>query len=144
MTRGDVLRYRLAFALIRAAKVVRGLRQALSEADRFAVADDVVNQLKERGDPWRLSEEAEPRNGMPTTRPAMSADIPRHQAAGPSAPSLEPTDEMIAAAVPFLQDQCEIQSEAAAASIARGLWDRMIGSAPSEYFRTCKRPSEAD
>jgi hypothetical protein len=60
MTKGDVLRYNLAFALSRASKVVRGLRQGLTEAERYAVADHVVAQLKQRGDPWRLSEEARP------------------------------------------------------------------------------------
>jgi hypothetical protein len=50
----------LAFALSRASKVVRGLRQGLTEAERYAVADHVVAQLKQRGDPWRLSEEARP------------------------------------------------------------------------------------
>jgi hypothetical protein len=68
MTRGNVLRYRIAFALSRAAKIVRGLRQALTEAERYAVADRVVEQLKERGDPWRLSEDVPTNNGMPTTR----------------------------------------------------------------------------
>ncbi len=67
MTRGDVLRYRIAFALSRAAKIVHGLRQALTEAERHAVADHVVEQLKEHGDPWQLSGEAKPTNGMPTT-----------------------------------------------------------------------------
>ena len=41
MTRGDVLRYRIAFALSRAVKIVRGLRQGLTEAERYAVADHV-------------------------------------------------------------------------------------------------------
>ena len=58
--------YRLAFALSRAVKIVRGLRQGLTEAERYAVADHVVGQLKERGDPWRLSEEA-PISRPPTT-----------------------------------------------------------------------------
>lgn len=66
MTRGDILRYRLAFALSRAAKIVRGLKQGLTEAERYAVADHVVSQLKESGDPWRLSEEAKP-GSAPTT-----------------------------------------------------------------------------
>jgi hypothetical protein len=66
MTRGDVLRYRLAFALSRAVKIVRGLRQGLTEAERYAVADHVVSQLKDDGDPWHLSEEARPKSG-PTT-----------------------------------------------------------------------------
>ena len=56
--RGDVLRYNLAFALIRASQIVRGLRQGLTEDERYAVADHVVAQLKEHGDLWRLSEEA--------------------------------------------------------------------------------------
>jgi hypothetical protein len=68
VTRGDVLRDRIAFALSRAAKIVRGLRQALTEAERYAVADHVVEQLNQRGDPWRLSEDAPTNNGMPTTR----------------------------------------------------------------------------
>jgi len=52
-----MLRFAVAFALIRARKVVRGMRQALSEDERFRVADDVVWRLKQHGDPWRLSEE---------------------------------------------------------------------------------------
>jgi hypothetical protein len=56
-TRGDLLRYAVAFALIRASKVVRGLRQGLTERDRFDVADAVVGRLREHGDVWRLSEE---------------------------------------------------------------------------------------
>ena len=38
MTREDVLRYNLAYALIRASKIVRGVRQALIERERYAVA----------------------------------------------------------------------------------------------------------
>jgi hypothetical protein len=56
VTRGDVLRYNLAYALIRASKIVRGLRQGLT-----------VAQLKQHGDPWGLSEEARFQAG-PTTR----------------------------------------------------------------------------
>ena len=66
MTRGDVLRYKLAFALSRAAKIVRGLRQGLTEDERHAVAEHVVGQLKEHGDPWGLEEEAKPRTGHTT------------------------------------------------------------------------------
>jgi hypothetical protein len=66
MTRGDVLRYRLAFALSRASKIVRGLRQGLSEVERYAVVDHVVDQLKERGDPWQLNDEAKPTRGHST------------------------------------------------------------------------------
>ena len=58
MTRGEMLRYALAYALRRSRKIIRGLEQGLSEEERYAVADHVVAQLKERGDPWRLDEEA--------------------------------------------------------------------------------------
>jgi hypothetical protein len=66
MTRGEVLRYNLAYALISASKIVRGLRQALTERERYAVADHVVAQLKGHGDPWHLSEEARPNKGAST------------------------------------------------------------------------------
>lgn len=66
MTRGDLLKYAIAFALRRARKIVQGLKQGLNEEERFAVADHVVSQLKDRGDPWRLSDEAQPGSG-PTT-----------------------------------------------------------------------------
>jgi hypothetical protein len=58
VTRGDVLKYAIAFALRRARKIVRGLNDGLTEDERHAVADHVVRQLKERGDPWKLDEEA--------------------------------------------------------------------------------------
>jgi hypothetical protein len=70
MTRGDVLRYAIAYAiayaLLRARKIVRGLKQGLTEEERHAVADHVVSQLQQHGDPWELSDEAKPRRG-PTT-----------------------------------------------------------------------------
>jgi hypothetical protein len=52
--------------LLRARKIVRGLKAGLTEEERFAVADHVVSQLKQHGDPWELSEEAKPNRG-PTT-----------------------------------------------------------------------------
>jgi len=36
---------------------VRGLKQGLTEAERY-VAEHVVGQLKEHGDPWHLNDEA--------------------------------------------------------------------------------------
>jgi len=66
MTRGDILKFAVAFALRRARKIVGGLKEGLNEDERFAVADHVISQLKERGDPWRLSDEAKPGSG-PTT-----------------------------------------------------------------------------
>jgi hypothetical protein len=46
--------------------IVRGLRQGLTEDERHAVADHVVSQLRERGDPWRLDDEAK-KGSAPTT-----------------------------------------------------------------------------
>jgi hypothetical protein len=66
MTRGEVLRYALAFALRRSRKVVKGLKTGLTEDERYAVADHTVAQLKERGDPWRLNEDA-PTEKAPST-----------------------------------------------------------------------------
>ncbi len=43
--------------LRRSRKIIRGLKERLSEYERFAVPDHVVAQLKGRGDPWRLNEE---------------------------------------------------------------------------------------
>ena len=54
MTKGEILRYAIAFALRRSRKIIRGLKEGLTEEERFAVADHAVVQLKERGDPWRL------------------------------------------------------------------------------------------
>lgn len=59
-TRADLLRYAVAFALMGARKIVRGLRQGLTEEERFAVADDVVRRLQQHGDPLRLSDELPP------------------------------------------------------------------------------------
>ena len=44
----DVLKHAIAFALRHARKIVRGLKDGLSEEERYAVADHVVRQLTER------------------------------------------------------------------------------------------------
>jgi hypothetical protein len=62
-TKGEVLKYAIAFALRRSRKLIRGLKEGLTEEERYAVANHAVAQLKERGDPWRLNEEA------PTAKP---------------------------------------------------------------------------
>jgi hypothetical protein len=59
-TRGDMLSFAIAFALRGARNLVRGLRDELSEEERYRVANDVVDRLKQRGDPWRLSEDLPP------------------------------------------------------------------------------------
>jgi hypothetical protein len=66
MTRGDVLRDSIAFARMRARKIIRGLKEGLTESERYAVADAVVSQLKERGDRWGLNEEAKSGGGHST------------------------------------------------------------------------------
>lgn len=59
-TGGQVLADAVSFALIRARKIVRGLKQGLTDQDRRAVADDAVRELKKYGDPWRLNEDWTP------------------------------------------------------------------------------------
>jgi hypothetical protein len=59
-TRGDMLSFAIAFALRGARKPVRGLREEMTEEERYRVADDVVHRLKQRGDPWRLSDDLPP------------------------------------------------------------------------------------
>ena len=59
-TRGDLLSFAVGFALRGARKLVRGLREGLTEEERYRVADDVVDRLKQHGDPWRLSENLPP------------------------------------------------------------------------------------
>jgi hypothetical protein len=56
----DLLSFAIAFALRGARKLVRGLREELTEEERYRVADDVVHRLKQHGDPWRLSEDLPP------------------------------------------------------------------------------------
>jgi hypothetical protein len=50
---------RFAFALRQARKLVRGLRQGLSENERYLVADDMVRRLQDHGDPWPVRRTAE-------------------------------------------------------------------------------------
>ncbi len=64
-----MLRFAIAFALIGARKLVRGLRHGLSEEERYRVADDVVHRLKQHGDPWRLSEDLPPLSGKGFSTP---------------------------------------------------------------------------
>jgi hypothetical protein len=55
--RGDQLKYAIASALSRAAKIVRGLRQGLTVSEREAVAEIAVADLRTLpGDPWKLAE----------------------------------------------------------------------------------------
>ena len=66
MTKGGSASVAIAFALRRSRKIVRGLKEGLTEDERYAVADHTVAQLKERGDPWPLNEEA-PAAKLPST-----------------------------------------------------------------------------
>jgi hypothetical protein len=65
-TRGDMLSFAIAFALRGARKLVRGLRKELTEGERYRVANDVADRLKQHGDPWRLSENLPPGKGHST------------------------------------------------------------------------------
>jgi hypothetical protein len=64
-----MLRFAVAFALIGARKLVHGLRQGLSEEERYRVADDVVSRLEQHGDPWRLADELPPATGKGFSTP---------------------------------------------------------------------------
>lgn len=66
-----MLRFAIAFALARARKLVRGLRQGLSEDERYLIADAVVDQLQQHGDPWELSRELPPSVGKAHSTPPM-------------------------------------------------------------------------
>jgi hypothetical protein len=57
---------------MRARKLVRGLRQELNEEERYRISDDVVDRLKQRGDPWRLSKELPVMTGKAHSTPLMT------------------------------------------------------------------------
>jgi hypothetical protein len=50
MTKGEVLRYAIAFALRRSRKIIRGLKEGLTEEERYAVADHTVAQFAHSDD----------------------------------------------------------------------------------------------
>ena len=62
-----MLRYAIAYALRRSRKIIRGLKEGLTEEERYAVGDHAVAQLKQHGDAWRLNEEAPTTARPPTT-----------------------------------------------------------------------------
>jgi hypothetical protein len=70
-TRGDLLRFSIAFALRPARKIVRGLRQGLTEKERYAVADAALNEIQKHGDPWGLSEPLPDQTGSGFSTPPM-------------------------------------------------------------------------
>jgi hypothetical protein len=55
-------------------KLVRGLRQGLSEEERYQIAYDVVQRLQQHGDPWRLSEKL-PSTSSHVDRPVLFASF---------------------------------------------------------------------
>ena len=67
-TRGDMLIFAIAFALRGARKLVRGLREELTEEERYRVANDVVHRLKQHGDPWRSRIYRHPEKGIQRDR----------------------------------------------------------------------------
>jgi len=48
ITRGDLLRHSISYALIRARKVIRGPSQSLTKEERSAVAEAAVDELRRR------------------------------------------------------------------------------------------------
>ncbi|MFZ3358152.1 MAG: hypothetical protein WA177_05265 [Xanthobacteraceae bacterium] len=66
-----MLRFAVAFALRGARKLVRGLRQGLSEDERYRVADDVLERLQQHGDPWGLSKELPSATGKGHSTPPL-------------------------------------------------------------------------
>jgi hypothetical protein len=56
-TRGEMLARAISFALGNAVKVVRGLRKGLTSEERYEVANRVIEETKQHGDPWRLNED---------------------------------------------------------------------------------------
>lgn len=72
-TRGDLLSGELAFALAKAVKIVRGLRQGLTREEREAVADAAVKRIAEKPcDPWKLNEP------LPPPSPAIGHGSPEN------------------------------------------------------------------
>ena len=70
-TRGDMLRFAIAFALMRACKLVRGLRQGLGEEERYQSPTTwFKNATTRSAAAWPLAAWAEQR-AMPV------ADVPR-------------------------------------------------------------------
>ena len=110
MTKGEVLRYAIAFALRRSRKIIRGLKEGLTEEERFAVADHAVAQLKERGDPWRLNEEAPAAKPPSTGRGSYfgwTEGILRH----PPPPSVLKAPVFPAGAFPFASPRSRVATE---------------------------------
>jgi len=86
MTKGEVLRYAIAFALRRSRKIVRGLKEGLTEDERYAVADHAVAQLKERGDLLAVE-----RGGAGGEAAIDVTDIRVGRKASPDAPHTSPS-----------------------------------------------------
>jgi hypothetical protein len=86
--KGEVLRYAIAFALRPPAR--SGLKEGLTEEERYAVADHAVAQLKDHGDPWRLNEAATTANAAIDMKRFRRLDgsHPRHPPSGLPRPGL--------------------------------------------------------
>jgi hypothetical protein len=55
--RGDLLKYAIAHALQGAAKIVRGLTLRINVAEREAIAEQAVTEIRNLpDDPWKLAE----------------------------------------------------------------------------------------
>jgi hypothetical protein len=72
--RGHLLKYAIAEALKRAAKIVRGLRAGLTVSERETVAEHAVTALRNLpDDPWKLNEKLQHDWGI---NPDLGASTP--------------------------------------------------------------------
>jgi hypothetical protein len=58
-----------------ARKIIRGLKDGPSEEERYAVADHVVRQLKERGESWAVRRRSKARKGADNVSTAKWINI---------------------------------------------------------------------
>jgi hypothetical protein len=77
MTRGEHLKYCIAFALGGASTIVRGMWRTLTDQERMAVANRAVDKLKEHGNKWRPDEQesVSPLDGLMRARAASRKRI---------------------------------------------------------------------
>jgi hypothetical protein len=78
MTRGEHLKYCIAFALIGVSTIVRGMWRTLTDQERSALARRTVDKLKEHGDKWRLDED-EPVNPLDGAHSSPSSFTEAHE-----------------------------------------------------------------
>ena len=85
MTKGEALTYAIAFALMRSRKIIRGLKEGLTEEERYAVAEGARRSVasKRRGD-------ANDRAAVNMKKLGFRRLDGRHPPTPPPLPSLKP------------------------------------------------------